>query len=84
MYTVIQSNGDEADEHVYSHTSDTNHRSMFIGQTKVQGNWYVPGYINSGYRFCDMTLKFFLFPCQTYSFAIDLLMNWLNSWINGI
>jgi hypothetical protein len=38
VYTVIQSNGDEVDEHVYSHTSDTNQRSMFIGQTKVQGN----------------------------------------------
>jgi len=61
VYTVIQTNGDEVDEHVYSQTSDTNKRSMFIGQTKVPGNWYVPGYINSGHRFCGMILRFFYF-----------------------
>ena len=38
VYTVIQSNGDEVDEHVYSHTSDTNQRFMYISQSKVPGN----------------------------------------------
>ena len=54
VYTVIQSNGDEVDEHVYSHTSDTNVRSMFIGQTKVQGNRYVHFFLT---YFCGVNLK---------------------------